>query len=529
MKRALPRFVHLLITLGLALLASGAMAAGPTWMPGFPMRMGPNVMLMWTPVPGATGYNVYRSASKDVPGQKITSGPTNNYMDVNVPMDKDAVYTVKATMPDGSESDAGTPGVLLGVKPLLAPKFGGELYASGQLTVRWELVVGAAFYNVYKSDAAAGPFALAASVQDLKFVDTKVEEGKSYFYQVSAVDKTNIESPKSDVHEIKIAKVVRAAVAKQYNLLEKQVKFVTYFEGTEDNPIRSPADISVDERAGLIYAVGTMDLFAIDLAGNIVRTFPKPADYQGEWGRPMGVAVDKSGDLWTTWFPSSVRRLTPEGRVVKEWVLETPKQDYLDAKRTSDWEEDGRLVPLPFGIAVDGTGRVWVADNAFFQVSVFEPDGKLVKRFDAPRPRSMEPGNLRALSFAKYDPRTQRVYFVDQAVTTIRAYGMDLLPPKDDKGEPTTGWQRGGSTPGYFQMPNGFGFLPDGDLCVIDGTTFRVQVFSPELDYKYTFVTKMGEPFPKELSAPVSVAFYKNRMYVTERVSNRISVFEVAP
>src|SRR5512134_768688 len=46
---------------GAVMCAPGAAAApvAPTIMPGFPMIAGPVVMMMWTPVPGATGYNIY--------------------------------------------------------------------------------------------------------------------------------------------------------------------------------------------------------------------------------------------------------------------------------------------------------------------------------------------------------------------------------------------------------------------------------------------------------------------------------------
>ena len=92
------------------------LAAGPSWMPGFPMRMGTNVMLMWTPVPGASGYNVYKSDKEGTLGSLLVAAPANNYMDANVPMDKSAYYTVKIVIfckKLGSKGDLKTAGNML--------------------------------------------------------------------------------------------------------------------------------------------------------------------------------------------------------------------------------------------------------------------------------------------------------------------------------------------------------------------------------------------------------------------------------
>jgi len=185
MRKTLSPLHRTLWSLALVLvLALPALAVAPTWMPSFPMRMGPNVMLMWAPVPGAVSYNIYRSEVKGELGAKIANVPMNNHMDPNVPSDKDAFYTVKGVMPDGSEGEASPVALLAGIKPLTPPKWAGELYQGGQLNLRWDRVDGAAFYNVFKADKAEGPFNLAGSVQDTKYVDTSLEEGKSYFYQV---------------------------------------------------------------------------------------------------------------------------------------------------------------------------------------------------------------------------------------------------------------------------------------------------------------------------------------------------------
>ena len=127
----------------------------------------------------------------------------NNHMDANVPVDKDAFYTVKAVI-GGAETDGGPVGVLIGVKPLEAPAMAGALHSEKGLTIRWNIVAGAVFYNAFKSSAKDGPYALLGSFQDTKLIDVEVKEGQTYFYKVSAIDKNNTESPQSEVLEYTI-------------------------------------------------------------------------------------------------------------------------------------------------------------------------------------------------------------------------------------------------------------------------------------------------------------------------------------
>jgi len=60
----IPVFTTVLV---LALAMAGAAEAAlpaPKFMPGFPMLAGPQVILMWAPVPGATKYNIYLNGKK---------------------------------------------------------------------------------------------------------------------------------------------------------------------------------------------------------------------------------------------------------------------------------------------------------------------------------------------------------------------------------------------------------------------------------------------------------------------------------
>jgi hypothetical protein len=52
-------------------------------------------------------------------------------------------------------------------------------------------------YNVYRATSSSGPFTKIGNVAGTTFTDTTVQSGQTYFYEVTAVDNTNMESSPS--------------------------------------------------------------------------------------------------------------------------------------------------------------------------------------------------------------------------------------------------------------------------------------------------------------------------------------------
>lgn len=526
MKQCHRRPLFPLIAAAVLLLAGTALAAGPVWMPGFPMRMGPNVMLMWAPVPGAASYNLYRSTAKGELGPKLAAAPMNNHMDANVPLDKDAVYTVKAVMADGTEGDASAQGILAGVKPLDPPKFTGHLFSNGQLSLRWDRVDGAAFYNILKAEDKAGPFALAGSVQETKYVDTKVEEGKSYYYQASAVDKNNVESPKSVAYEVVIEKPKVAEQAKIWPLAEKMIKYEGRLYGPDEEPLKAPGFMATD--GSVLYVSEAPFISAISLTGERLAKFVAPPKYDGTWGYPQGVGVSPDGQIVAvTWKSSAkVRLFNPRGELLSEFNIQKPTQaEYAPYKREADWEEDKALEPLGGGILVDPKGQVWVAEAAWKQVHIYTQDGQLVKKFGEPRARTYELKDMGNLTVLRFDKASNRVYGLDPTRKTVRAFDADTMDfIRDDGGKPIWGWTRSGPGPGQVQLPKGIALEGD-DLYMVDGIDNRVHSYDRQMEYRNTLVTKEGVKAPERLENAVDILVIGPKVYVSEMLSDRITVY----
>ena len=53
-------------------------------------------------------------------------------------------------------------------------------------------------YNVYRGKTSGGPYEIVATrVASTAYTDTKVESGQTYYYVVTAVDQSGMESPRS--------------------------------------------------------------------------------------------------------------------------------------------------------------------------------------------------------------------------------------------------------------------------------------------------------------------------------------------
>jgi fibronectin type 3 domain-containing protein len=70
-----------------------------------------------------------------------------------------------------------------------------------QIKIRWDKSIDKDFslYYLYRADKIDGDYELIATLHNPTFTDKVQEDGKSYFYRVSAVDKDGLESPHSKI------------------------------------------------------------------------------------------------------------------------------------------------------------------------------------------------------------------------------------------------------------------------------------------------------------------------------------------
>lgn len=139
----------------------------------------------WTKVAGATGYEVYRSTSKNGTYAKLKTVAgvgTTSYTDKNLSSKKAYYYKVRAYRTVGKTK----------VYSSYSAIAKGELYANASITLFWFGVENASGYEIYRSTSARGNFTKIMTIPDgsiTGFRDEKLVPGKTYYYNVRAYRK----------------------------------------------------------------------------------------------------------------------------------------------------------------------------------------------------------------------------------------------------------------------------------------------------------------------------------------------------
>lgn len=499
--------------------ATSVRAAGPSMMPGFPLRAGSNVMLMWMPFPGAASYNVYRAEKAGGPYEKVGSTPANTLMDANIPMDKAVYYTVKALI-DGKEGDASAEVTLSGIEPMKTPAFSGFLITQdGKVALRWENNPKAAFYNLFRSDAEKGEYKLLTSIQDTKHTDTNVTSGKTYYYKVTAVSSGNIESPKAEKPYVVKAEKVVVVEEKQYTLIRKDVSEENTYDVDGNMVLRSPKDVALDGRGNLFVADGRGFIHYVSGEFKLLRTIGEaPAGFKGTWGFAEGIFFDQKAGLLYCVYPANnqIRVFDLEGKMSGIFSLDKP--DPKSAPKL-DW------APYPVDIIVGGDGNLWVTDAAYFQIVVLGKDGKEIRRISLPREnpgRKPDDGNLISPSMLAINPKTGKVYVLEVALQRV------TVLDKEGKFAGRMGGR--GAMPGKMLLPAGVAVDEDGTVYVGDRNQAQMQSFSEKGEYLATFVNPKKKDADRQLGifpGIVGVAVSNGMIYYTDVLGERVVAYKI--
>jgi sugar lactone lactonase YvrE len=468
--------------------AGTAFAAGPQFMPGFPLRAGANVMLMWMPFPGALSYNVYRSDTTGGPYEKLANAPANNYMDLNVSADKSLYYVVKAVI-GGKEGDASPEVVLKGIEAMKTPKFGGHLVTpDNKISVRWEANPQAAFYNLYRSETEKGDFKLLTSVQDVKYTDANVTVGKTYYYKVTAVNSSNNESPKAEKPYAANAAQQVDTEEKAVTLVKREVEEVGTYDVDGQIILRTPKDIAVGSDGSFYVVDGRGYVQHVSKEFTYIKAMgERPADFKANWGFPEGVFYDsKAKELYIAFTDGvAVRIFDGEGKLVRGI---SPAKPNPDTTSKLDWS------PAPVDMAIGADGILWVVDGGYYQLIGYNGKGEEVKRISLPREhKDRKPGdaNLVAPSFVAVNPKNGNIYVLEVGMQRVSVF---------DKGGKFLFHMGGrGALAGKFLLPAGLAVDEDGVAYVGDRNLDRIQTFDEKGAYLATLVNPKKKTPEKQI------------------------------
>lgn len=178
---------------------------------------------------------------------------------------------------------------------------------------------------------------------------------------------------------------------------------------------------------------------------------------------------------------------------------------------------DDELGPLtkPLGIDVDALGNLYVADGTAKAIMVYNRDGKFLRKIGGPKV-------FERLSSVTVDGQGQRVFVTDIGGVSSDQHKVRVFD--SNTGGHLFDLGKRGIGPGEFNLPRDVAIGLNGQIYVVDGGNFRIQVFDRTGRYLNSFgsVGKQMGNFarPKEIATDAS-----GNVYVVDAAFGNFQIF----
>jgi tripartite motif-containing protein 71 len=263
----------------------------------------------------------------------------------------------------------------------------------------------------------------------------------------------------------------------------------------------------VVDGAGNVYVSADRRIWKLSFTGKLVAEIEiQPPPRGGRFVELGGVAADSSGKVYavesidadSNWgIASSIQQFDPNGRLITLWEVPEAARDKFK---------------YPVGIAVGGSGNMYVTDQSSHCVHKLDAQGKYLKswgekgtgdgQFDTPEGIAVDGAG--------------HIYVCDRQNSRIQKFDAD--------GKFLTKWGKEGSGDGEFHFPAAVAADQEGNVFVADSDNHRVQMFTAE----GRFLAKWGEfgEAPGQFNVPLGIAVDKEgNVYVSDSHNQRIQKF----
>ena len=194
-------------------------------------------------------------------------------------------------------------------------------------------------------------------------------------------------------------------------------------------------------------------------------------------------------------------------------VFDVPGQRFFEF----GLEEPGML-RKPLGLDTDADCNVYVADGTTRRVMVYDQSGAFIKAVGG---QSL----FERLSHVAVDAEGRRIYAVDTGGVSSDAHVVRVFDGAS--GDHLYDIGSRGSEDGQLNLPRDIQFGRDGNLYVVDGGNFRVQVFSPEGVYIRT-IGSLGRRYG-QFARPKGIGLDSDgNVYVSDAAHGNFQIFDSA-
>ncbi|MGZ8189407.1 MAG: fibronectin type III domain-containing protein [Methylosarcina sp.] len=285
--------------------------------------------------------------------------------------------------------------------------------------------------------------------------------------------------------------------------------------GNEGGMLRNPRGVAVDA-SGNVYVADSgshrIQKFASD--GTPLAQWLVQSSGEGEFIYPYGIAADANGNIYVAQYNNTLY-----GDIyayMPYYFFSIQKYD-SSGNFLSEWEVGEDYSPHTFGIAVDATGNVYVANTHNYDnpVQKYDSNGTLLAQW----------GTF-GFGGAEGEFAYPRGITVD-AIGNIYVADTDnhRIQKFDNAGNFLSQWGTEGSGEGQFNSPMGIATDAEGNVYVTDYYGNRIQKFTSE----GVFLAQWGTAGSGEgaLDSPEGIAVdAAGKIYVADSYNNRIQKFD---
>jgi DNA-binding beta-propeller fold protein YncE len=505
-----------LILLGLVIAVifgcTDSMAAGPNLIAAFFVKG--KVGLKWQKIDGVEEYRVYRKTSSGE-FELITTTDEDHYFDVDIVPGTTYNYKI-SILGEGGEEQFSSPKTVTipGTQEgeFVAPLWVGIRIDQGKIFLNWDAVPNAMAYNIYRSSTPGANYEVVGNSQGSSYADkSNLEAGKVYYYVLTAMNQEFEETPYSEEKKVKfgMSKEERDKLAaEQTQLKMDDVKLTHVYDLSEvddGEPMNQPADV-VSNSHGQIFVTDALGARVRVFGSNGKHMFsfgknagPDPARFEnGSFKVPFTISCDDQDQIYVSDIGRhDIQVFAADGRFVRRIVVKM---------------EEGMEALRPNGICLIDHNLLAISDTGNHRLLFVDLDGNIVsvigKRGRAPGEFSF-PGEIERSAGGELfvvDVINNRVQVLDQEGNFIREFG------------------EAGEGVGLFGRPAGLALDSTGRVWVSDNMSAMVQSFTVEGEIKFVLGTAQDE---WHFVAPRGIHFVGDRMYIVDRLSNKVVVFDL--
>jgi RHS repeat-associated protein len=328
------------------------------------------------------------------------------------------------------------------------------------------------------------------------------------------------------------------------------------FAGTGNGQFKSPSGIALD-------AAG--DVFVADRDNNRIQEFSSSGEYvrqfgvkggeNGQFKEPSGVTVESKGNVWVAdtgnnrlqEFSSTGTYIT-QIKTTHSWPMDLAVDGsehiwvtegiIFGTNAVGEYSFKGELIrtfgtegtgagqfTAPWGIAIDGSGNVWVGDTGNNRIQKFSSNGSYLTQYEAEKPEGVAfdaAGNM----WVSRPTNLEKLSSSGEYVTQIGSWAS--VKAVKATGTPTYTSQVGveGTGNSQFKRPYALAMDVSNDVFVADTKNNRVQEFSSSGEYVRQFGVKGTEN--GQLKEPYGIAVDgKGNLWIADTENSRVQEFSV--